>query len=126
MSWKGECNLTNNNLLSALCYFSVFFFPLLLPVIIFLVTEDRSVKFHAKRSLISHFVPVILLVAAFIILSFSMVSFEKRMFTIMGGGFDFWSIAPFLFTVIYSLLFFVILVWNVIQGVKVLKVIETD
>lgn len=113
--------MSNQKLLSALCYFSVFFFPLLLPFIIYFVSDEHEVKFHAKRSLISHLVPVILLISGFIIFSFSMFSVENRMMAMMHGEFDFWRIAPFLFTIIYSLLFLAIIVWNVFQGVKVLK-----
>src|SRR5690625_754883 len=105
--------MSNNKLLSALCYFSVFFFPLLLPFVIYLMSDELDVKFHAKRSLISHFVPVILLISGVIIFSFSMFTVEKRMMAIINGSFDFWSIAPFLFTLVYSLLFIAILIWNV-------------
>lgn len=113
--------MSNPKLLSALCYFSVFFFPLLLPFVIYLVTEEHEVKLHAKRSLISHLIPVILLISGIIIFSFSMFSVEKRMLSVIHGQFDFWSIAPFLFTLMYSLLFLAIIIWNVFQGVKVLK-----
>ena len=53
--------MSNNKLLSALCYFSVFFSPLLIPVIIYFVTDDHEVKYHAKRSFVSHLVPVVFL-----------------------------------------------------------------
>lgn len=113
--------MTNNKLLSALCYFSVFFSPLLLPGIIYLVTEDRDVKYHARRSFVSHLVPVVLLIAGFVIFSFSMFSFENRMMGMLNGGFDFWNLAPFIFMLLYALLFMIILIWNVFQGVKLLK-----
>ncbi|WP_342514461.1 DUF4870 domain-containing protein [Sporosarcina sp. FSL K6-1522] len=113
----------NNKLLAALCYFSVFFAPLLLPVIVFFVTDDREVKFHAKRSLVSHLVPVILLIAGFIIFSFSMFSLTTQMNSMSsdGFGFSFWQWTPFLFILLYGLLFVIIVLWNVVQGVKVLK-----
>ena len=111
----------NNKLVSALCYFSVFIFPLLLPFVIYLVIDDSEVKHHAKRALISHLVPVILLISGVVIFSFSMFSIDNRMSTIINGGFDFWSVAPFIFTLLYSLLFLIILIWNVFQGVKMLR-----
>lgn len=111
----------NKKLVSSLCYFSVFIFPLLLPFVIYLVIDDNDVKNHAKRALISHLIPVILLIAGIIIFSFSMFSIDRRMSTIISGGFDFWSVAPFIFTLLYSLLFIIILIWNVFQGVKMLK-----
>lgn len=116
-----EDPMTNNKLLSSLCYFSVFFFPLLLPFVIYLVTDEIEVKNHAKRALISHFIPVILLISGIIIFSFSMFSFENRISGVLSEGFDFWSAAPFIFTFLYSLLFLMIVIWNVFHGVKVLK-----
>ncbi|MCG3086951.1 DUF4870 domain-containing protein [Sporosarcina cyprini] len=113
--------MDNNKILSALCYFSIFFAPLLLPVIVYFITNDREVKTHAKRSLISHLAPVVVLIAGFVILSLSLVSFENRMTSLMTGQFDFWSLVPFLFMAVYGVLSLVIIVWNVYQGVKVLR-----
>lgn len=113
--------MTNNKLLSALCYFSIFFSPLLLPAIVYFVTDDHEVKGHAKRSLISHLVPVVLLIAGFVLFTFSIISYESRLHTMMTGQFDFWGLAPFLFMIIYGLLFLFVVIWNVYQGVKVLK-----
>lgn len=113
--------MTNKKTLSALCYFSIFFFPLLIPFVIYFIAEDKEIKHHAKRSFISHLLPILLLIIGLIIFSISMFSVEKRMTAIIQQQFDFWQIAPFLFTLIYSFLFIVILIWNVFQGVKVLK-----
>ena len=109
--------MSNNKLLAALCYFSVFFTPLLVPVIVYFVSDDREVKHHAKRSLVSHLVPV----AGFIIFSFSMFSFTYSMNQMPSGNFGFWQLTPVLFMLVYGLLLIAILIWNVFQGVKVLK-----
>ncbi|WP_339253987.1 hypothetical protein NSQ43_06220 [Sporosarcina sp. FSL W8-0480] len=113
--------MSNSKILSALCYFSIFFSPLLLPAIVFFITDDHEVKGHAKRSLISHLAPVVLLIAGFILFSFSIISYESRLYTMMSGQFDFWGLAPFLFMLLYGLLFLFVVIWNVFQGVKVLK-----
>lgn len=113
--------MTNKKVLSALCYFSVFIFPLLIPFVIYLTSEDREVKAHATRSFVSHIIPMILLVIGLVFFSFSMFTAQRRMTAIMQQQVDFWSFAPFLFTVIYSLLFLVVIVWNVFQGVRVLR-----
>lgn len=113
--------MTNNKTLSALCYFSVFLFPLLIPFVIYLLTEDQEVKFHARRSFISHLIPVLLLIIGVILFSISMFTVEKRMMAMIEQRFDFWQIAPLLFTLTYSVLFIILLIWNVFQGVKVLK-----
>ena len=113
--------MSNNKILPALCYFSIFFSPLLLPAIVYFITDDHEVKGHAKRSLISHLAPVVLLIAGFILFSFSIISYESRIHTLMTGQFDFWGLAPFLFMLLYGLLFLFVVIWNVFQGVKVLK-----
>ncbi|MDW0117836.1 hypothetical protein QTL97_12890 [Sporosarcina thermotolerans] len=113
--------MSNNKILPALCYFSIFFSPLLLPAIVYFITDDHEVKGHAKRSLISHLAPVVLLIAGFILFSFSIISYESRIHTMMTGQFDFWGLAPFLFMLLYGLLFLFVVIWNVFQGVKVLK-----
>lgn len=116
-----EVTMSNNKILSAICYFSIFFSPLLLPAIVYFVTDDYEVKGHAKKSLISHLAPIILLIVGFVLFWFSMVSFETRMTSIVTGGFDFWAFAPLIFMGVYGLLFLVVVIWNVYQGVKVLK-----
>lgn len=113
--------MSNKKILSALCYFSVFFFPLLLPFVIYMTSDEVDVKFHAKRSFISHMIPVLLLLVGAIILSFSIFSVEKRMMALVNHQFDFWSFFPLIFTVTYSVLFIFTFTWNVFQGVKVLK-----
>lgn len=113
--------MKNKKTLSALCYFSVFFFPLLIPFVIHLLSEDKEVKHHAKRSFISHLIPTLVLIIGLVFFSISMFSVEKRMMAVMQQQFDFWQFAPFLFTLIYGFLFITLLIWNVFQGVKVLK-----
>lgn len=114
-------DLKNSKLLSALCYFSVFFLPLLLPFMVYLVTEEKDIKFHAKRSLISHLVPVLILIIGFIIFSISMFSMDRQIESLLHGNFSVWQMAPFIFTLVYSLLFFIIFIWNIFQGIKLLK-----
>lgn len=113
--------MPNNKILSALCYFSVFFFPLLIPFVVYIASDEDEVKLHAKRSFISHFIPTLLLVVGAIIFSFSLFSAEKRMMALVNNRFDFWTIFPFIFTLLYSLLFIATLIWNISQGVKVFK-----
>ena len=118
---EGGFALPSNNTLSSLCYFSIFFSPLLLPVIIYLVTDDSEVKFHAKRSFISHIIPIALLILGFILFSLSMFSVENRMFEMMNAGFNFWSASPIFFMLLYGLVTLIIFVWNIVQGVKLIK-----
>ncbi len=113
--------MPNKKILSALCYFSIFFFPLLIPFVIYLTSDETEVKFHAKRSFISHFIPTLLLIVGAILFSLSLFTAEKRMVALINHQFDFWTVFPFLFTLVYSLLFVITFIWNIFQGVKVLK-----
>lgn len=46
-------------LLSSLCYFSIFFAPFLLPIIVWIAVRDEYVRGHARKSILSHIFPVI-------------------------------------------------------------------
>ena len=108
--------MDNNKGLSALGYFSVFFAPFLVPIILLFAAKDDDVRYHAKRALISHIIPCILFVfvAIFMIFSFILTTTEPTMsntsviimFLIMGG---------------FTIITFVIFIWNIIQGIKVLR-----
>lgn len=113
--------MSNSKLLSSLCYFSIFFAPLLLPIIIYFVSDEYEVKQHAKKSLISHIIPMTLLIAGFVLMSFSIFSFNFHSISMGDEPFLFWGLVPFLFIILYGVLFFVVLVWNVYQGIKVLR-----
>ncbi|REB05297.1 DUF4870 domain-containing protein [Sporosarcina sp. BI001-red] len=121
--------LDNSKLLSSLSYFSVFFAPLLLPFIVWMVADNRDVKRHSKRALVSHLIPTVLLVAASLISFFQFFSIRQTSTEFLNSpsmvtapnSIGFWGAAPVLFMMIYSFLFMVVLVWNVVQGVKVFR-----
>ncbi|ARF13751.1 MULTISPECIES: hypothetical protein [Sporosarcina] len=113
--------MSNSKLLSSLSYFSVFFAPLLLPIIIYFVADEFEVRRHAKKAFVSHIVPMALLIAGFIVMSFSIFSFNVDTITNTNSNMMFWGFVPMLFIILYSLLFVSVLIWNVYQGVKVLK-----
>ncbi|MFP5162965.1 DUF4870 domain-containing protein [Staphylococcus equorum] len=60
----------SERLLSALSYFSVFFAPLIFPIVIW-VLADKPVSIHAKKSLLYHILPYILIVIGSAILGYS-------------------------------------------------------
>ena len=66
--------MDNQRILSALCYFSILFAPFLLPLIVYFVSPDTEVKYHAKRSLLSHLIPVALGIVGFIVLMIGSVA----------------------------------------------------
>ncbi|OQP07616.1 hypothetical protein B1690_03570 [Geobacillus sp. 46C-IIa] len=108
--------MSTNKVLSALCYFSVFFASFILPIVVYFVVEDPDVKHHAKRSLVSHLIPVIT-VLLFIALAFVPVLFGQ------------WGEESFLFSgglvwfgfFVAGLVNLVVVIWNVIKGIQVLK-----
>lgn len=110
--------MENNKVLSAISYFSVLFAPFILPIIIYFVSQDKEVKYHAKKSLISHIIPVILLLILFIGIFFN-ISLASDF---SNGEPSFWMISsPFIFIGLYMIVYVVVLIWNIIQGIKVLR-----
>ncbi|WP_431028006.1 DUF4870 domain-containing protein [Lysinibacillus sp. LZ02] len=106
--------MDNSKGLSALNYFSVFFAPFIVPIIIYFVSADPEVKRHAIRALLSHVIPVvlggILVVALFTIGIFSSQMNGDILFTT-------WIVL----ILGYGLLYLIVIIWNVVQGIKVLR-----
>ncbi len=106
--------MDTNKGLSALNYFSVFFAPFIVPIIVYFVSSDPEVKRHAMRALLSHLIPVVLGVVLFILM------FVVGVFGVQGNEetmFVFWII----FVLGYGVLYLAITIWNVVQGIKVLR-----
>ena len=106
--------MNNSKTLNALNYFSVFFAPLLVPIIIYFVSPDPEVKRHSIRALLSHVIPfifgVILVIILFIVGVFSMEVNGDTLF-----------VTWILLMLGYGLLYLAIVIWNVVQGIKVLR-----
>lgn len=108
--YKEMNEMENNKIISALSYFSVLFFGVIFPIIVYFVVEDEEVKRHAKRAFFSHIVPLI--TVPFVIWS------------IVLGITGHESSVPFVLIptlLVCFLLDLVVFVWNIIQGIKVLK-----
>ena len=106
--------MNNSKALSALNYFSVFFAPFIVPIIIYFISPDPEVKRHSIRALLSHVIPfilgIILVIILFIVGVFSMQVDEDKIFVTWVS-----------LTLGYGLLYLVIVIWNVVQGIKVLR-----
>ncbi|MNF97829.1 hypothetical protein D3C84_806710 [compost metagenome] len=99
--------MDNRQLLSTLSYFSVFFAPFLLPIIIYLIVTDREVKHHAKWAFLSHCLPI----AGFIL------TWIFGLNSIVSGG----NMSQFFIPLILTgLAYLVVFVWNIVMGIKVL------
>ena len=103
--------MDTKKVLSALCYFSVFFAPFLLPIVVFFIAEDAGTKHHAKSALLSHLLPLVAIPIALAAFFFS-ISGDP------GAGF---VAIPFLGFAAYGLLTLAIIIWNIIKGIKVLQ-----
>ncbi|WP_096437346.1 helix-turn-helix transcriptional regulator [Alteribacter populi] len=104
--------ISNRRLLSSLNYFSIFFAPFLLPFITICVGE-KDIKGHGKRAFISHSIPVVIYVMMMIVFYLSAyltgADQPNSILVIFGAT----SLAVTTISVV---------IWNVIQGIKVLKI----
>ncbi|PEM47424.1 DUF4870 domain-containing protein [Bacillus toyonensis] len=104
--------MKGNHILSSLSYFSYFFAPIILPLIIYLIAEEK-VKYHAKKALWIQLIPcVTILIAIAIISSVTRLSVlsENTIAIVTIGIF---AIA-FIITSYYLIL-------TIVKGIKVLK-----
>lgn len=104
---------TTNRILAAICYFSIFFLGFIFPTVVYFVAgEDCELKRHAKRALFSHLLPFVMGIIVFFVFLAQLISNpEITTFPITA------ILAMFLF----GLISFIVMVWNVIQGIKLLK-----
>ncbi|MFJ8263774.1 DUF4870 domain-containing protein [Rummeliibacillus sp. NPDC094406] len=117
--------MDNNRILSALCYFSIFFAGFILPLIVYFVSTDQDVKRHAKRAFISHLlliIPTIFGVIIFIAtIAASPFSYEMNIMNESSGNGTFLVILWFVFVIVEVIISLVVFIWNIIQGIKVLR-----
>ena len=106
--------MDNSKALSALNYFSVFFAPFIVPIIIYFISPDPEVKRHSIRALLSHVIPFILGILLVIIL------FIVGVFSSQVNG-DTLFVTWILLVLGYGLIYLAIIIWNVVQGIKVLR-----
>ncbi|EMA6344160.1 DUF4870 domain-containing protein [Bacillus cytotoxicus] len=105
--------MNGNHILASLSYFSIFFAPFLLPIIIYFVAEEE-VKYHAKKALWTHFIPYVVVIIGFVISgAFGLSSAND-------GAVGIAVIATFVIAGIISIYYFI---WNIVKGIQVLKAI---
>ncbi|PEL08024.1 DUF4870 domain-containing protein [Bacillus sp. AFS017336] len=101
--------METNKILSSLCYFSIFFAPFLLPIIVYFVAKDQQIKSHSKRALFSHILPFLTII---ILGAISIFTFNTT-----GDGVSYTIIGGFILVCIVNL---VVFIWNIVQGIKIL------
>lgn len=108
--------MDQNKGLSALGYLSFYFAPFILPLIIFFVAKDDFVKHHSKRAFISQLIPIVLVII-YIILFFVFVLTNSAVLEV---NYVFES-SIFIGFIILAIIAFAIGIWNLVQGIKVLR-----
>jgi hypothetical protein len=103
--------METNKVLAALSYFSVLFAGFIFPLVVYFVTEDVNVKKHAKKAFLSHLIPLIPIPLIFIVVINDITGNQGEVFPVL-------LIIAVGSSIILSL---VVLIWNIIKGVKVLK-----
>jgi hypothetical protein len=99
--------MDSRKVLSGLCYFSIFFAGFIFPLIVLLASGDEITKMHAKRSLLSHLIPLILLpFLIFAIVNDAAKGTQMPVFSIISAG-------------VMIFVSFVVVIWNIVKGVKV-------
>lgn len=106
--------MEDRKVLSALSYLSVFFAPFIAPVIIWLASKDEEVRYHSKRAIISHLIPVALGIVAGLFFIFTAIFGASgdnpvMFFTGLGG------------LALYGILYLAIVIWNIVQAVLVFR-----
>ena len=114
-----RCNIldhdNNQNVLSSLNYFSVFFAPILFPIIVWIFTQ-KPVTTHAKKALLNHIGVAIFYFLSSIVFIFSKEVYEKPFDNPMTISYT--SITLGLhFAIIVVMLF----IFNLIRGIKLLS-----
>ena len=107
--------MENQKILAAFSYLSIFFAPFIVPLIVDFVTKDSDVKKHSIRALVSHLVPFVFGILFFIVFVFSTFSLDPTSSnnTVM--------IIWFVSFAIYALVSLGIVIWNIIQAVRVIR-----
>lgn len=107
----GVNRMKGNNILSSLCYFSIFFAPFLFPIIVYFIAED-DVKYHAKKAFWTHIFPYAILFGGLAFSGVFGLSFGES--ASVGIG----MIVTYVTFTIVGIYYFV---WNIVKGVKVLR-----
>ena len=102
--------MKGNNILSSLCYFSIFC-TILLPIIVYFVAEDE-VKYHAKKAFWSHVFPYAILFGGLAVSGMYGLGFNQSDGAGIGMAITY---AVFILVGIYYF------IWNIVKGIKVLK-----
>ena len=103
--------METKKIISSLCYFSVLFVGGVFPLVVYFASEELEIKTHAKRAFFSHIVPLITIPIAVLAAYFGITGNESALIYIIIPA-----------VLICALLTFSVLIWNIVQGIKVLRI----
>ncbi|HEK9102519.1 DUF4870 domain-containing protein [Bacillus pfraonensis] len=103
--------MKGNNILSSICYFSIFFAPFLFPIIVYFIAED-DVKYHAKKALWTHVLPFAILFSGLALSGVFGLSFGESTSVEIG------IVVTYVVFAIVGIYYFL---WNIMKGIKVLR-----
>jgi hypothetical protein len=95
---------STKKVVSAVCYFSLFFAPFLFPIVVYFVVDDSEVMEHAKKSFLSHLLPIVAVPLGIIIV------FETQ----------YHLAAIIISALIFGTLTLIVTIWNIVKGIKVI------
>lgn len=101
--------MESRKVLSSLCYFSIFFAGFIFPLVVYFASSDQGTKAHAKKSLFSHLIPLILMPFVVVAVINDSVNFQNEtpIFTIIS-------------IIVIAISGIAVTIWNIVKGVKVL------
>lgn len=102
--------MESKKVLSALCYFSIFFAGIIFPLVVFFASNDSGTKKHAKKALLSHIIPAIPL--PFLVFT---ILYESS------KGPDIIPVYTIIMICLMVLVSIVVVIWNIVKGIKVLN-----
>lgn len=99
--------MDERKIIPAVGYFSAFFAPILIPIIIYFVFKDDKIRSHAKSALLLHIIPTVLTL-------WIIISTISKVFTFDVG---FGTIGLILLVIIIDIVMYI---WNLVKGIMVL------
>ncbi|GEK34663.1 DUF4870 domain-containing protein [Kurthia sibirica] len=107
--------MSNNRIIASLCYFSIFFAGIILPLIVWLIVPEKDVKKHAKAAFFSHLIMYIPIIIAVIIAIFA--SFAQTDDVMVNSNY---SISVIITLLVTAVVVGIVFIWNIYRGIKVL------
>ncbi|WP_413307218.1 DUF4870 domain-containing protein [Bacillus sp. 1P10SD] len=101
--------MESRKVLSSLCYFSIFFAGFIFPLVVYFASGDQVTKAHAKKSLLSHLIPLILMPFVVIAVLNDSINFQNEI-----------PILTIISIVALGIAGIAVTIWNIVKGVKVL------